>query len=94
MARTKIDWGGHIAAYRSGDLSVKAYCEAAGLNPGTLKFHLYKKSKSKRLQAFQELPVSSDLVITRTSDGELWLRGFDLTHISPLVGAWSDALSQ
>lgn len=91
---TKIDWCEHISAFRASSQSLSAYCAAAGINPHTLRYHLYKqKPKRRRRRDFQEFQVTTALVIARDERGGLTLSGFDASHLPLIVGAWSNALS-
>ena len=95
MPRQKIDWARHLSAYESSGLKLDDYCAEAGINPTTFKYHRYKKTKREDPQEdFQEITVPSEITIVRDESGELSLKGFDLTQLSLLVGAWADALSQ
>lgn len=95
MARQRIDWARHLTAYESSGLKLNEYCSEAGLNPGTFKYYRYKKPKREQQEeVFQEIAVPSEITIVRSDEGELLLKGFDLTQLSLLVGAWADALSQ
>lgn len=93
---TTIDWESHITAFRTGSQSAAAYCAAAAIKPDTFRYHLYKKKtkRSRRLSKhFQEFGVATELVIARHPNGGLTLSGFDVSHLSQIVGAWSHALS-
>lgn len=97
MTRKKTDWAHHLTAYDSSGLKLNEYCQEAGINPDTFRYHLYKKPKRKQEaeeEIFQELAVPCEITIVRGDDGQLSLKGFDLSQLSLLVGAWADALSQ
>ncbi len=93
MARTRIDWQHHMTAFTASGLKVGEYCEAAGLNLGTFRSHIYESRRRAR-DSFKEFSVASELTISRDDRGELSIRGFDVAQLSAVVGAWSDALSQ
>ena len=100
MARQKIDWVRHLTAFESSGLKLNDYCSEAGISPDTFRYHRYKKPKRQQEEealqeeAFQEISVPSEITIVRSDDGELSLKGFDVSQLSLLVGAWADALSQ
>ena len=96
MARTRIDWPHHIAAFRASSQSIAEYCSAAGLNTGTFGNELRKQHKPKKRRStvrFKEFTVVPELVIARSQDGRLSLSGFDAAQLPQIVGAWSNALS-
>jgi hypothetical protein len=94
MARTKIDWAHHLARFRESSQSAAEYCSSVGLNLGSFQNHLYKaKAKQRPAKRFAEFAVATELIIARDQRGALTLSGFDVTHLSQIVGAWSNALS-
>lgn len=97
MSRSQVDWNAHVAAYKSSGQSLADYCRTAEVKITTLRHHVYKAKKPegrrpRRKSHFQEIPLASELVITRAPSGELSLRGFDAADLSALIKAWSDAV--
>jgi len=99
MSRSDINWDAHVSAYKSSGLSLAEYCVAADVKITTLRHHVYKR-RAGRLKAggrsrkslFQEVPLGSELIVTRMPTGELSLRGFDAADLPILIRAWSHAV--
>lgn len=67
MGRQKNDWAHYLAPYESRGLKHNDYSQA-GINPVTLRYHLYKKPKREQEEQedhFEELPGSCELNIVR-----------------------------
>lgn len=95
MGRAKIDWSSHVEAYRSSGQSLDAYCKDVGVKLSTLRHHIYKTKASQTPKPgsnFHEISFIKELVITRSSDGEVSIRGFGAEDLPALIQAWSDAL--
>ena len=95
MKRDKIDWASHVAAFEASGQRAPAYCEAAGLNVGTFRSHLYKyRSGQSEPAEFQQILVNTELHLSVDDDGQLTIGGIEPDLLPALVRAWSDALSQ
>jgi hypothetical protein len=95
MSQTKVDWQHHLDLYRKSGQTVRHYCESAGLGIHAFKYHLQRRCKKAPARgSFKQFDVASELVIGRDHRGGLTVSGFDLRHLSEIVGAWSRAVSK
>ena len=70
MKREKVDWTSHIAAFEASGQKAPAYCEAAGLNVGTFRSHLYKhRAGQSSAMEFQQILVNTELSLTLDEHG-------------------------
>lgn len=96
MRKSKVEWNAQVAAYQSSGKSLAQYCKDANVKLSTLRHHVYNTKPKLSIRSpktkFYEVPLVSELVITRTSTGEIGLRGFDVADLPALIKAWSHAL--
>jgi hypothetical protein len=96
MARAKIDWAHHISTFESSGMTVAEYCQNAGIKLSTFQTNRYRLRQAEsetEEPGFEEVALATELVIAFATNGELTLRGFDVTHLPAIVGAISSALS-
>jgi hypothetical protein len=95
MKREKIDWASHVAAFEASGQKAPAYCEAAGLNVGTFRHHLYKhRSQQKSGTEFHQILINTELSLTLDEHGQVTIGGIEPDLLPALVRVWSDAVSQ